>query len=148
MRVAFLTLNALGLVAVLRVVAMAAFLCVGVVTCAAHVPRTLTVGGGVAPVLCFVGSTAVAVLAVRRRASTVLSLVGLALGAIASYTSLLAFAVAVEFVWSGGFENAVPSLLYGSLGILALIPTVAVLNVCAIARRLTQGPRSSGGNAA
>ncbi len=144
MRIAFLVLNALGLLAVIGLIATAYFICAGVATCAASAPRSLSLGGALIPIVLFVISATIATLDMYRRASVWLSLVGLITGAIAAYVSLVAFALALEFVLSDVFEYAVPALLYGSLLFVGCFPVLAMLNVTAIARSLMCNARMSG----
>lgn len=144
MRIAYFILNALGLLAVLSVMAFAGFVCEAVASCTARVPRSLLVGVGLAPLFAFFGSSAIAILAVRGKSSATWAVVGLVLSTVATYTSLVALGLAVEFVHSGAFDNAVPLLLYGSLCVVALVPFVAALNVGALSRALSRGTQSRG----
>ena len=148
MQIAHLIFNALAVLIVLGCVALAAHLCTGAITCAAHVPRTMAIGVGVLPILSFLASALIAASAVRGQRSKKALVMGLSLGTVAAYASLLALAIALEFVQSGGFEDAIPALIYGTFGVLALVPSVAVINLIVLGYALVRQVSSQGQNAA
>jgi hypothetical protein len=79
------------------------------------------------PIAAFVVSSLMAVITLRRSVSPSVAASGLALAAIALFVSVVAAALAGLFAAQS--EGAVPLLLYGSLGLVLLVPLAAAINV-------------------
>ena len=108
----------------------------------------MAIGMGALPILSFLASALIAASALRGQRSRNALVIGLSLGTVAAYASLLALAIALEFVQSGGFEDVIPALIYGTFGILALVPSVAVINLIVLGYALVRQVGSQGQNAA
>lgn len=141
MRITYIIINILGVLSAMSIMVFTGFACRSS-SCATDAPRSLLVGAGVTPLIAFFVSAVIAIIAVRKKMSTAWTLLGLILGTVATYTSFLLLALAIEYVHSGAFEDAVPQLLYGSLSIAALVPLVAALNVGTLSRKLNGNART------
>ena len=143
MKIAHWSLNIVATLVIAAGIVGWLYLCRSTVTCVPDHQFVLVATLGV-PVAAHLLSSAVALLAPRGRVQPTLFLLGLAAGAVALFTTLIAFGYATLFSLQA--ENAVPVLLYGGLAILALVPAATAANVIvlfSVLRAALSGPRSN-----